>query len=638
MSRVRINFLGPLQLTEGQLLDTICDACPVSIRDLFIGTGHCIVALNELNDVDLFSSEEVQAKLLASNLKVANNRSNAQHERTLFVTKLRPLIEEYDLEFLTNKINLQNGVKIQRLHFAKKKDYRPGQSISLKITFETKDDADKILTTGIQIHRFDIKAKDIFREDPIEIVQCFKCFEFGHHTRHCSSDSTYCSQCAGKHNFRDCTSSYRKCKLCDNNDHLAVARDCPVRKDYIRHLLDEKREQRKTNPGSLPSPSPPPPPPPPSAPSSSHSSPNPPPPPPSQPPPSTSSHIPPLFNGYHSAFPSLPSNPPPPQNNVSQIPLPPPPPPSSSPPPPPSHDPSHVINNSFIHHSWEVQTTVMCKYAELYSQGDPFLFLSTMNQFLDLKGVPRVPVLTSKPQQQSTHTNTSPIKPVLQQTQAQQTSLPPSPVQCHSHAQQTSPPPPPPPRTYTSFASISFSPLRTSSPPPRSPRSLKLPPLSPIPGTPTQAISFHELNLPTHHFTPTIHSTPTYEDQMNVPPDAQPDTHTDSSHFQPDSHPETDSDAEVQILDSEDEQMSTTPPHVTSSPSSSSSSPHSPHTSPPDESDPSASVDPHSPPPPSASPPPPPPPEVENDRSPYLTRQRTHLLPTPTPFYVTPRR
>lgn len=69
---------------------------------------------------------------------------------------------------------------------------------------------------------------------------------------------------------------------------------------------------------------------------------------------------------------------------------------SSLPQPHPPHEhvhtpPTYNYDNSLAAHAWEVQLSVMKTYAHMLSNGDPDFFVDTMNTFLDLNGIPRVP-------------------------------------------------------------------------------------------------------------------------------------------------------------------------------------------------------------------------------------------------------
>lgn len=63
------------------------------------------------------------------------------------------------------------------------------------------------------------------------LIQCFKCFKFNHSAKVCRSKQM-CSYCAGDHHYKECVSDILVCINCGGG-HLAVSRDCPIKKKKI---------------------------------------------------------------------------------------------------------------------------------------------------------------------------------------------------------------------------------------------------------------------------------------------------------------------------------------------------------------------------------------------------------------------
>ena len=227
----------------------------------------------------------------------------------------------------TADIAKQNNVAIKKLFKVKRKNYEQGQTFCLKLQLGTIADVTKLLDTGIKVFWLNIPKEYVHKEDSIAIIQCFKCFLYGHYTNKCLTPDALCSICAGRHNYRKCKSTHKKCALC-KGPHQATSRDCPERKKYIKSLLEEKRRLRdqRSNPNSNAQPTP------------LHPSP-------------------------------LPTAVPPPASSLA----------------PPTN------TDSLKHHSWEIQLATMTKYAELYSKGDPHIFIQVMNKFHQAHGIPVVP-------------------------------------------------------------------------------------------------------------------------------------------------------------------------------------------------------------------------------------------------------
>lgn len=95
----------------------------------------------------------------------------------------------------------------------------------------------------IEVGHVNINHQRVHAEDYIPLLQCFKCLQFGHTRRHCSSDKIACSHCSSQeHDFKNCPvkSDLGKtsCHNClrfnakhnitnKNSAHSATSRNCP---------------------------------------------------------------------------------------------------------------------------------------------------------------------------------------------------------------------------------------------------------------------------------------------------------------------------------------------------------------------------------------------------------------------------
>lgn len=73
-----------------------------------------------------------------------------------------------------------------------------------------------------------------------EPLQCFNCNKFGHTSKNCVHATT-CRKCAGEHNYRSCTATWRACINClnaDIHDHMHTANygGCSIRKLRVKEL------------------------------------------------------------------------------------------------------------------------------------------------------------------------------------------------------------------------------------------------------------------------------------------------------------------------------------------------------------------------------------------------------------------
>ena len=300
-NKLKIKFLGAQRPQEIALMNILTEVSPVSIRDLYMARTYATIIFNCEDDVYKLLTSESEEKLAAHHLKAMPSTENWQN-RTIFITKLNYYLSNFSTEELINKINSSNNVNVQQLFVVKRQNHKAGQPISLKITLSTAEECNKIMSDGITIHKFDVPSDRIFLEDPINIIQCYRCFVYGHETNKCTAATVTCSKCTEAHNFRECKSTTEKCVLC-NGEHIAISRTCPKRREYVAKLLNEKKQARAATNNNHPSH--PPPPPPPSAPQPS----------PSNPFIYTSSSFPPLSNKRHTQ--SHPNTTP--QNNTSHI-------------------------------------------------------------------------------------------------------------------------------------------------------------------------------------------------------------------------------------------------------------------------------------------------------------------------------
>ena len=223
-SRMKLKILSTEPPTEEHLLTMLTDISPVAFRDIHIVSFNAFAVLNNSEDYSKFKTPEATETLKQHNLRLVHDANAAS--MNVFVTRVGPFNINLITEELIGSINSANPFKVSNVFLAKRKSYVNGQLLSLKLTMETEDDISTILSEGVVINKLVYPPDLIHREEAIPYNKCCKCFEFGHETKYCTSPKACCSKCAETHNFRDCKSSYRKCKLCEGS-HLAVSFQCP---------------------------------------------------------------------------------------------------------------------------------------------------------------------------------------------------------------------------------------------------------------------------------------------------------------------------------------------------------------------------------------------------------------------------
>jgi hypothetical protein len=160
-------------------------------------------------------------------------------------------IVNVDIKMLANeddfleKIILQNGITTEdsQRELTLVKHYKGKQekeSVILEvdpITYSLMQKREK-LCIGWKSYRF---------FDHLNVVQCFKCYKFGHTATKCRSDKNVCPKCAGAHKAQECQSSEIICSNCKyaaevlkvpNIDykHVVYDRGCEAYKRIYKEL------------------------------------------------------------------------------------------------------------------------------------------------------------------------------------------------------------------------------------------------------------------------------------------------------------------------------------------------------------------------------------------------------------------
>jgi hypothetical protein len=117
----------------------------------------------------------------------------------------------------------------------------------MKIEFTESGMAHHALENGILAFNVKISSRQIKKEEHIDLLMCFKCYQLEKHTTNeCPTpDLIICSECSGNHNYRDCKSLLKKCINCKGN-HRTMAMACPLKKEMIRTKKVTKEEDKRT--------------------------------------------------------------------------------------------------------------------------------------------------------------------------------------------------------------------------------------------------------------------------------------------------------------------------------------------------------------------------------------------------------
>ena len=100
---------------------------------------------------------------------------------------------------------------------------------TVKIDFHTMEHQTKSLKDGVKIFQVLYREAEIYKHRQ-RIIQCFKCFRFGHVARLCKDRTQLCRDCGGDHHHERCESREKKCINC-HQKHEATNPAC-------RHYLE----------------------------------------------------------------------------------------------------------------------------------------------------------------------------------------------------------------------------------------------------------------------------------------------------------------------------------------------------------------------------------------------------------------
>ncbi|KAG9511473.1 hypothetical protein KCV07_g10146, partial [Aureobasidium melanogenum] len=137
---------------------------------------------------------------------------------------------------------LLHGYEINHLDWLLKP--KPGQATgTMVISFLSKAGANAALAAEILAWEGGIK-RTVRYSRACRVLQCFKCYEYGHTTRNCRNTEV-CGHCAQEHLTKDCPTpnGAKKCTLCKGN-HPAWAQSCNYRKKEMERVELEKEKVR----------------------------------------------------------------------------------------------------------------------------------------------------------------------------------------------------------------------------------------------------------------------------------------------------------------------------------------------------------------------------------------------------------
>jgi Zinc knuckle len=143
---------------------------------------------------------------------------------------------------LTKELELQNkgsGLQIVGMKTLRRKPKDNAQHFSLVMFVTSADTANECIKHGIYIHQQRFPAE---KYDPnLQLIQCYKCQQLGHHASKCRSLHEVCGKCSEHHPTSQCHSETHKCAVCKEG-HPAFHEDCPHKISARQKLISRRRE------------------------------------------------------------------------------------------------------------------------------------------------------------------------------------------------------------------------------------------------------------------------------------------------------------------------------------------------------------------------------------------------------------
>ena len=185
----------------------------------FKAGDYIVVGLASEADVELHTlpAATESLKLLGFELVESQERLSA---RTVLARRIDDYLFGYTKDDLITELKEKNDLNIDDLTIIPR-------AHMFKLKLSTKQQADKVTTTGLKLFSQIIPYYNTNVEEHIPVTQCLKCYKFDHRTNQCKATTSVCSKCAATgHTHTQCSATTLKCLNCEG-DHPAVSFKCP---------------------------------------------------------------------------------------------------------------------------------------------------------------------------------------------------------------------------------------------------------------------------------------------------------------------------------------------------------------------------------------------------------------------------
>ena len=240
--KFRVKFLDDATFSEFVLLQSLNSISALDVMTVSIQDSSAQVQIKDPSQLTPFFTPVNQVKLTNAHLAIEED-SASRSLRSVYVPRVPLWVASAPSEYLISLINEANdNLNVTELYFLGSATKPNAPKHNLKVTFENSAMRESALTQGFKIGHLNISTSQIMPDSFIEVIQCYKCLQFGHTVRSCTSNIQLCSKCADTHSHKLCNSRIIKCYNCGEN-HTAVHATCPRRKRYVHDLRNQTQSQ-----------------------------------------------------------------------------------------------------------------------------------------------------------------------------------------------------------------------------------------------------------------------------------------------------------------------------------------------------------------------------------------------------------
>lgn len=160
---------------------------------------------------------------------------------------VRQLDEDFTKEknkVIANSIEKENSwAKVDNVTFLPCKS-KQGM---IKITFESRSQAQQAMHEGLQIFAQTIPPKYVEKEIFTRIVSCANCYSYQHYSNDCDKPkNNKCSKCDERgHQSTQCNKVGDFCLSCRMDGHRTFDRECPIRKKSLKEKSKTERKKER---------------------------------------------------------------------------------------------------------------------------------------------------------------------------------------------------------------------------------------------------------------------------------------------------------------------------------------------------------------------------------------------------------